>query len=204
MDKPAGQSEVRSGAGGPGVRLRVVGCGNPYAGDDSAGLEVVRRLRARGDCACELLEMPQASVELLDLLQDAAAVLFVDAVSSGAPPGTLHLAALPAPGIEPRALGLLSSHGWGLAEMLGLAGAMRRQTPRLMLLGVEVGTVEPGRARTPAVEEAIQTVVEKFAEFRALLTEPEKDDRRSPRRFLPGDTSFPGGSSEGPSAVGGQ
>jgi hypothetical protein len=57
---------------------------------------------------------------------------------------------------------------------------------------------------TQAVEEAIQTVVEKFAEFRALLTEPEKDGRRSPRRFLPGDTSFPGGSSESSIAVGGQ
>jgi hydrogenase maturation protease len=187
VDKPAGQSEVRSGAGGPGVRLRVVGCGNPYAGDDSAGLEVVRRLRATGDCECELLEMPQAGLELLDLLQGATVVLFIDAVSSGAPPGTLHLAALPSPGIEPRALGLLSSHGWGLAEMLGLAGAMRRQTPRLMLLGVEVGTVEPGRARTPAVEEAIQTLVEKFTQLRALVAETEKDGGRAARRFLPGD-----------------
>ena len=204
MGKPAGQSGGRSGAGKRGVRLRVVGCGNPYAGDDSVGLEIVRRLRAGGDGDCELLEMPQAGVELLNLLEDAEAILFVDAVSSGAPPGTLHLAPLPSPGIEPRTLGSLSSHGWGLAEMLGLAGVLGRQVPRLVLLGVEVGTVEPGRARTPAVEEAIQTVVEKFTEFRALLTEPEKDDWRSPRRFLPGDTSFPGGSGEVPIAVGGQ
>jgi hydrogenase maturation protease len=165
----------------------VVGCGNPYAGDDSVGLEVVRRLRARGDCECELLEMPQASVDLLDLLEDADVVLFVDAVSSGAPAGTLHLAPLPSAGIELRALGSLSSHGWGLAEMLRLSDALRRPTPRLMLLGVEAGTVTPGAARTPAVEEAIQTVVEKFTQLRALVAEAEKDGGRGARRFLPGD-----------------
>jgi hydrogenase maturation protease len=186
VGKSAGQDESR-GASGVGIRLRVVGCGNTYAGDDSVGLEVVRRLRAAGNCGCELIEMPQASVELLDLLHDAAAVLFVDAVSSGAPPGTVHLASLPSSEIEPRALGSLSGHGWGLAEILKLANALRRQTARLMLLGVEVGTVAPGAVRTQAVEEAIQTVVEKFAQLRALVAEAEKDDWRSPRRFLPGD-----------------
>jgi hydrogenase maturation protease len=187
VGKPAGQSGSRSGADGPSVRWRVVGCGSPYGGDDSAGLEVVRRLRARGDCGCELVEMPQASVGLLDLLEGADVVLFVDAVSSGAPAGTLHLTPLPSPGIEPRALGSLSSHGWGLAEMLGLRDALRRQTPRLMLLGVEAGTVTPGAARTQVVEEAIQTVVEKFTELRALVAEAEKDGGRGARRFLPGD-----------------
>ena len=188
--------------------LRVVGCGNPHAGDDSVGLEVVRRLRARGDCECELLEMPQASVEMLDLLQGGGVVLFVDAVSSGAPPGTVHLAPLPSSGIEPRALGSLSSHGWGLAEMLGLAGALRRPTPRLMLLGLEVGTVAPGAPRSAAVEGATRTVVERFSQLRALLAEADEIQWRSPRCFPPGDTSFPGCSGPAgggiPVAVGGQ
>jgi hydrogenase maturation protease len=186
------------------VYLRVVGCGNPQAGDDSVGLEVVRRLRARGEGACELLEMPQASVEMLDLLQGAGVVLFVDAVSSGAPPGTVHLAPLPSSVIEPRALGSLSGHGWGLAEMLGLAGALGRPTPRLMLLGVEVGTVGPGETCTPAVEGAIQIVVEKFPQLRVLLTEAEQGEGHGFRRFPPGDTTFPIGSGDAPIAVGGQ
>ena len=184
--------------------LRVVGCGNPQAGDDSAGLEVVRRLRARGEGACELLEMPQASVEMLDLLQGAGVVLFVDAVSSGAPPGTVHLAPLPSSAIEPRALGSLSGHGWGLAEMLGLAGALGRPTPRLVLLGVEVGTVGLGDARTPAVEKAIQIVVEKFPQLRVFLIGAGQRDGHDSRRFPPGDTTFPSGSGDTPIAVGGQ
>lgn len=184
--------------------LRVVGCGNPQAGDDRAGLEVVRRLRARGEGACELLEMPQASVEMLDLLQGAGVVLFVDAVSSGAPPGTVHLVPLPSLAIEPRALGALSSHGWGLAEILRLAGALGRPTPRLMLLGVEVGTVGPGEACTPAVEGAIQIVVEKFPQLRVFLTGARQRDGHDSRRFPPGDTTFPMGGGDAPIAVGGQ
>jgi hydrogenase maturation protease len=203
VGKSAGQDESR-GASGVGIRLRVVGCGSPYAGDDSVGPEIVHRLRARGDCQCELFEMPPAGVELLDLLQGATVVLFIDAVSSGAPPGTMHLASLPSSEIEPRALGSLSTHGWGLREVLELAEVLGRQTPRLMLLGVEVGTVAPGAARTPAVEEAIQTVVEKFPQLRVLLTEVKQDEGRSFRRFLPGDLTFPRGGGEVPIAVGGQ
>ena len=204
MSEPARQFESRSDACEADVYLRVVGCGNPQAGDDSVGLEVVRRLRARGEGACELLEMPQASVEMLDLLQGADVVLFVDAVSSGAPSGTVHLAPLPSLAIEPRALGSLSVHGWGLAEMLGLAGALGRATPRLMLLGVEVGTVGPGEACTPAVEGAIRIVVEKFPQLRVFLTGAGQRDGHDPRRFPPGDTTFPMGGGDAPIAVGGQ
>jgi hydrogenase maturation protease len=204
VSESARQSENRSDAGEAGVYLRVVGCGNPHAGDDSVGLEVVRRLRARGEGACELLEMPQASVEMLDLLQGAGVVLFVDAVSSGAPPGTVHLVPLPSSGIETRALGALSSHGWGLAEMLGLAGALRRPTPRLMLLGVEVGVVRPGEARTAAVEGAVEIVVEKFPQLRVFLTGAGERDGHDSWRFPPGDTTFPVGNGDAPIAVGGQ
>lgn len=193
MSEPARQSESRSDGGRAGARLRVVGCGNPLAGDDSVGLEVVRRLRARGDCECELLEMPQASVELLDLLPDAGAVLFIDAVSSGAPAGTVHLVPLPSSGIEPRTLGSLSSHGWGLAEMLGLAAALGGRRPQLLLLGIELATREPGTALSGAVEVAVQMVVEKFPQLRAILTEANAGRWLNGRRFPPGDASFPGG-----------
>ena len=43
----------------PGAsRLLIVGCGNPAAGDDSAGIEIVRRLSELGGCGCELRAEP--------------------------------------------------------------------------------------------------------------------------------------------------
>lgn len=193
MTEAAQQPEPRTALAEPAVRLLVIGCGNPLAGDDSAGVEILRRLRARTDGgACQLRDLPQANVELLELFDEADVILFLDAVVSGAPAGTLHLVPLPSPGLVPRALGPLSSHGWGLAETLELARALGRRAPRLVLLGVEIARVSLAARRSPPVEEAIAVVVEKFPRLRSWLLEGGAEGRRHPRRFLQGDTSFPG------------
>lgn len=192
MTKPLSQCEGERGATKAGACLRVVGLGNPYAGDDSVGLEIVNRLRARRDCECELLVLPQAGVELVEALGNVEAVLFVDAVSSGSPAGTLHLVPLPSGEVEPRVLLSLSSHGWGLAETLELMEALGRPIPRLALLGVEVGTVEPGAPRSEEVEAAIGLVVSRFSALCEFLAGAEKNGSSGPLRFVPRDTTFPG------------
>jgi len=170
-------------------RLMIVGCGNPAAGDDSAGIEIVRRLTELGGCGCDLRAETAPDVGLLDLFPLADVILLVDAVSSGRVPGTLHLTSLPSEELEGRALGALSSHGWGLAEVLELAQALGRATPRLFLLGIEVGTVTQGAARSGAVEQAVGLVVERTSDLRSLLLTSEVNVTRS---FDPGDRSFPG------------
>ena len=186
MSKTVTQREIPGGAGGRGLSLRVVGCGNARAGDDSAGLEIVRRLRERGDCRAELLQRPQAGLELMDVLRGAEGVLFIDAVSSGAPPGTLHLVPLPSAGVMPRALGAISCHGWGLAETLRLMAALHYRLPRLALLGVEIESAQPGSPRSEAVESTVQMVVERFGVLEEFLTREEHWDGLTPRRFAPG------------------
>jgi hydrogenase maturation protease len=182
----ASQRESLREVGRAGVLLRVVGCGNAQAGDDSVGLEIVRRLRARDECTCELLERPQAGLELMDVLRDAERVLFIDAVSSGAPVGTLHLVPLPSDSVVPRALGAISSHGWGLEETLRLMAALHYRLPRLALLGVEIESARPGAPRSPAVESAVHLVVERFEALETFLMLEGKWDWLTPRRFAPG------------------
>ena len=169
-------------------RLLIVGCGNPAAGDDSAGLEVVRRLSELGDCGCDLRAETAPGVELLDIFSLADVILFVDAVTSGGIPGTLFLTSLPSKELEPRALGALSSHGWGLYQTLELARALGRSVPRLFLLGIEAGTVTQGASRSPAVEQAIALVVERISDLKSLLLTSEVIATRS---FYPSDRSFP-------------
>ena len=170
-------------------RLLIVGCGNPAAGDDSAGIEIVRRLSDLGDCGCELRAETSPGVGLLDLLPLADVILFVDAVTSGEVPGTLYLNSLPSAELEPRALGSLSGHGWGLVETLKLANALGRTLPRLVLLGIEAGTVTQGAPRSAAVEQAIALVVERMPDLKFLLLSSEIIGTRS---FSPNDRSFPG------------
>ena len=187
MNRVATQRGALSNVGRAGALWRVVGCGNAQAGDDSAGLEIVRRLRERGECQCELFERPQAGLELMDALRDAEKVLFIDAVSSGAPPGTLHLVPLPSAGVVPRALGAISSHGWGLVETLRLMAALHYRLPRLALLGVEIESAQPGVPRSAAVESAVRLVVERFEALEEFLALEENWDGLTPRQFAPGE-----------------
>jgi hydrogenase maturation protease len=170
-------------------RLLIVGCGNPTAGDDSTGIEILSRLSELGDWGCELRAETAPGLGLLDLLPLADVILFVDAVTSGGVPGTLYLTSLPSAELEPRALGSLSSHGWGLVETLKLANALGRTLPRLVLLGIEAGTVTQGAPRSAAVEQAIALVVERMPDLKFLLLSSEIIGTSS---FSPNDRSFPG------------
>jgi hydrogenase maturation protease len=184
--------------GADSPRLLIVGCGNPMAGDDGAGIEIVRRLSDLGGCGCDLRTETALGVGMLEVLSLADVVLFVDAVASGGGPGTLFLTSLPSTALEPRALGSLSNHGWGLVEILDLARALGRTIPRLFLLGIEVGTVAQGALRSAAVEQAIALVVERISYLKSLLLSSQAIGTRS---FSPGDHTFPG-SGGGPSSEG--
>jgi hydrogenase maturation protease len=164
--------EPRAGTSGP-LRLLVVGCGGPFAADDNVGLEIVHRLQARGDCGCEFLELSGGALGLLDFLDKADIILFVDAVQSGAPAGTVHLLPMPSREVAPRAMGRVSSHGWGLEETLRLSRSLGLRVPRLILLGVELESVTTGSPRTRPVEAALGAVVECFPTLLAALRNSE-------------------------------
>jgi len=154
-------------------RLLVVGCGGPLASDDNVGLEIVHRLQSGGGCGCEFLEVKGGGLDLLYSFDKAEIMLFVDAVQSGAAPGTVHLLPLSSGEIATRAVGRVSSHGWGLTETLRLAGSLGMRVPRMMLLGLELGSVTPGLTRTPAVEAALEAIVACFSELQGALRNSE-------------------------------
>jgi len=163
-------------------RLLVVGCGNSLAGDDAAGVEVVSRLLARGGDPARHLLLPHLGVEFLDCIAPkqkrvraldgagAGAVLFIDAVRSGAAPGAVHFFRADSAEFEARPMAALSAHGWSLGEMLKLARALGRPLPAVFVLGIEAGDVTPGAPRSAAVERAIESVVARFPELQARLT----------------------------------
>ena len=174
-------------------RLLVVGCGNPLAQDDSAGIELVRRLMERGESGCQLCALPFGGVDLLDMFPSADVILFVDAVMSGAPVGSLHLIPLVRDEVVPRTVGSLSSHGWNIAEALGLARALGRSVPRVMLLGIELGDVSPGAPRSPAVEHALSNVVGHFRSLQAKLVDADSTIWDAAQQFSPDTAVFPEG-----------
>lgn len=161
------------------------------AGDDCAGLEVLRCLEAQGPRDCDLRSFHYAGIEILEIFDEADVILFVDAVSSGAPAGSLHLISLPSSDVRPRMLQSISGHGWSLLETSNLARALGRRVPKIILLGIELEGAIPGATRSAAVNEAIDRVVEGFSVVESWLRGLSASDLPVSRVFSPSDDSFP-------------
>jgi hydrogenase maturation protease len=146
-------------------RIRVIGCGNPEAGDDAAGLLSVRAARAALE-AMPNVEVVEAGsgLNVVHLLEDVDAVVVVDAVRSPGgdrTPGEIVRAEAGPDGL-PAAIGSsLSSHGLGLAEAVGLAVALG-EAPRVVFLGIEAAEVAAGQPLSAAVSAALPELVERL------------------------------------------
>jgi hydrogenase maturation protease len=161
----------------------VVGLGSPLRGDDGVGLEFVRSLQSRRGLECKFLEASQPELDLFELLEGQGQMLFLDAVVSGAAPGTIHLIPLPSSDIQPKNIALISSHGFGLTEAIELRLALGRPVPRLMLLGFEIETVDPGVAQSEKVQQSLRAAMAAFPTLLQLIRKPESSIWRGPHRF---------------------
>jgi hydrogenase maturation protease len=145
------------------VRLLVIGVGNAWRSDDGAGLAVVRALRQSRLKGVEVLEREGEPTGLVDAWEGAEAVWLVDAVVTGAAPGTVHR--LDASERElPAGLVSASTHHLGLSEAVELARALDRLPARVVFYGIEAAGVEPGDTLTPEVSSAVERVVESVRE----------------------------------------
>jgi hydrogenase maturation protease len=142
------------------MRVRIIGIGSP-SGDDQAGWLVVDALAARADLAqrpdlrIEKLDRPGAA--LVERLGDADHAILIDAVQSGAAPGTLHRLR---EGEWAGWRGGLSSHGFGVFDALALAQALQALPPRLDVYGIEIASAEPGTLPGAAVWTAVARLAE--------------------------------------------
>jgi hydrogenase maturation protease len=132
----------------------VVGVGHPARGDDAAGLEVARRVRAGGVTVA-------SPIDLLTAWEGAEDAIVVDAARSGAVPGTIHRFDAAA-GPLPTGLMATSTHSIGLAEVVELARVLGRLPDRLKVFGIEVADVAAGQPLSPSVAEAVRRVVEEI------------------------------------------
>jgi len=148
----------------------VIGVGNEYRSDDGAGIAVARRLRERFPTGVTILEESGEGAALIEAWQGATWVMLVDAVSSGAPPGTIHRLDAHA---EPLPAGFFhySTHAFSVAEAVELARSLGRLPPRVIVYGIEGENFNLGVELSPAVEAAVAAVVEQATEeVRQALT----------------------------------
>jgi hydrogenase maturation protease len=140
------------------TKLKVIGIGNAWRSDDSVGLVVARRLREGLPESIEVLEREGEPTALIETWTDAGALWLVDAVASGAEPGTVHRVDASREDLSGRFDGG-STHHVGLGETIAMARALGRLPDRVVVFGIEGGRFELGEELTPLVASAVPEVV---------------------------------------------
>lgn len=140
----------------------VIGIGNAWRNDDVAGLLVVRALSLRELPDVTVAETTRVDTDLIDLWQDAGRAILVDAVVSGAAPGTVHCFDLSCDSL-PETHVFCSTHALGLVTIVELARVLDRLPLELWVFGVEAcnfthGPVA-GAAVLRGVDECVATIV---------------------------------------------
>jgi len=133
-------------------RVVVVVVGNRLRGDDAAGPLVADALRAAPG-RVRVIEAGTDPLRLLDAWEGDEAVFVVDAVCSGATPGTIHTFAADDAGLLPEPLGG-STHGFGLATVVELGRTLGRLPRQLTIIGIEGTRFDMGAPAHPDVQRA--------------------------------------------------
>ncbi|MBI5154620.1 hydrogenase maturation protease [Candidatus Poribacteria bacterium] len=141
-------------------QVLVIGVGNEYRGDDSAGLLLARRVAALQIPDVEVSEASGEGAGLIHAWTDHANVFLFDAVRSGRQPGAIHrLAASESP--IPSDFFNYSTHAFGLAEAVELSRVLGHLPANLVIYGIEAANVHMGESLTPEVERAMGAVLER-------------------------------------------
>jgi hydrogenase maturation protease len=161
----------------PGRRILVAGMGNLLRGDDGFGVEVIRRLRERGDlpAGVRAVDVGIGGIPLVqELLDGYDLLIIVDAVSRGKPPGTLMTLAPQLPdlyGLTPDDVGTMigDPHTTTPSRVLLLARALGVLPQETVIVGCEpegcdelrltlsapvAGAVDPAAERVTALTRA--------------------------------------------------
>jgi hydrogenase maturation protease len=148
----------------PCTRVLVIGCGNPLRGDDAAGPVLVRRLWDRGlpegvRCA----DGGTGGMDVVFQMRGVPEVILVDACRTGAEPGAIF----EVPGDEVANLPPLAGinlHAFRWDHALAFARWLLREgrPERVSAILIEGATFDVGAALSPAVDRAINAVVDRL------------------------------------------
>jgi hydrogenase maturation protease len=161
--------------------LLVAGIGNIFLGDDAFGCEVARRLAEHElPNGVDVHDFGIRGMDLAYALQEGyETVVFVDAAPRGQAPGTVTLIE---PEIDPDDV-VIDTHGMDPVRVLGLARALGRVPPRVLVVACEPQVIVTGEhdadlvgelsapvaAAVPAAVELLCSLVEDLSEGKAVL-----------------------------------
>ena len=139
--------------------MLVVGIGNILLRDEGVGVRVIEAMRdipLPDDV--ELLDGGTSGADLIDFIADRPKVIFIDAVRTDGPPGSVYR--FSPEDLMQDAAPALSLHQLGLLETLRMARHMNCSPREVVIFGVKPGAIDYGTDLTPQVASAVPKVVQ--------------------------------------------
>lgn len=136
MSTGLSQQPNQSARRNPQSLFVIIGIGNAFGGDDAVGLVVARMLKEKALPGVRIVEASGEATSLIEVWKGADTVILIDAVRSGARPGTIYRVDAHAEPI-PASFEHHSTHALGVVEAIELARALSRLPPRVILYGIE-------------------------------------------------------------------
>ncbi len=149
--------------------ILIIGIGNLYRCDDAMGILVARKLKRLKSDRLRVMEQNGEGTVLMEAWKGFNNVLIIDAVSSGAIPGSIHRLDATKESIPSKYFSC-SSHNFGVGEAIELARALDQLPEQLKLYGIEGKNFEPGEVLSPGVESTMELIVEEISQFVSSLS----------------------------------
>jgi len=153
-------------------RTVVIGVGNPFRRDDGVGdvtVQRVRNLLPRGDRRVVVTSLDGEPTRLLDAWGGAGLAIVIDAMRSGAAPGSIERIEVdldsPHPGVAlPAAASAGSTHSAGVGEAIGLGRVLGRLPGRLVVYGLEGADFGEGPGLSPEASCGVEVLTARLCE----------------------------------------
>lgn len=154
----------------------VIGIGNEFRSDDAAGLIAARKIKQQEHEGLDVEQSAGDGAGLMDMWAGRQNVILIDAVLSGAAPGTVHRLELSSR-LLPAEFFKFSTHLFSIPQAIYLSASLGTLPDRLLILGIEGKSFEAGESISCEAETAINNIV-------TMVQKEIKTFQRNPREKL--------------------
>jgi hydrogenase maturation protease len=135
----------------------IIGVGNPFRGDDGIGSAIIKILRTENSQNFVLVDGGTDGLALLDQLAEYEKAIIIDAVQMLEIPGIVK-SFTPAEAKIKIKSDVLSTHGFGLAEMLKLADELNIKT-KITIIGIQPKNIDFGEGLSDEIKTQIPQIL---------------------------------------------
>lgn len=141
------------------MKALVIGVGNEFRSDDGVGKEVVKALEQLAPPGVSICESSGESFLLIEMWANVKKVILVDAIQSGAEPGTVKRFDAGSHPLPSELLRECSTHALSVPTAIELARSLGRLPQEVVFFGIEALHFNYGRSLSEYARRAVTETV---------------------------------------------